>query len=610
MSNPNFKSKTRSDLSKPAFINKSRQDFRNELLNLARKNFSDKISDFSDMSLGGMFLDFAAVVGESLTNYLDYQINELDYEKATSEYNIINHLRKAGIDSNMTSPSSVSVDFYIFAAYDETTNIIHEERLPCIKKYTTLESEEGIKFVLMEDVDFTQGGYEIINNVLIGDTPYLTIKKGGICSSGEVTEETFFFEDDDTEDFLTASLSNDNVTSIISVFDNSLTPNEYKEVEFLSQDTVYEKVENSKQTTFKVIPAPFRFVKEVDFDSGLTSIRFGNGNNRIYEESVYTNPEEMTLPLLGRNYTNMFSLDPKKLISSESLGVSPAGRNITVRYKHGGGLEHNVQEESIKEILDLKYTFPLLDEENAEYTAIRDTVIASLSVINDNEAIGGTDPLPISDLRNMIPEGLKSQSRIVTHEDLIARLYTMPSDFGRVSKVAIIDNPYTKNSRDIYLTCKNNEDNYINASDAIKSNISSYLNEYRLIGDSFNIIDAKIYNFKIFLKIKVSSKYDPTDVVNNVKALIFSQSNEYKDLEIGEGINVNDIVARALNTPGVLTVTSNFKTIIRSVDFNTSASYSNNRFSSYEMYEDGIVYPPRGGIFELKSPDDIEIINS
>ena len=75
MSNPNFKSKLRSDLSKPTFINKNRQDFRNELLDLARSNFSDKIQDFSDMSLGGMFLDFAAVVGESLSHYIDFQIN-------------------------------------------------------------------------------------------------------------------------------------------------------------------------------------------------------------------------------------------------------------------------------------------------------------------------------------------------------------------------------------------------------------------------------------------------------------------------------------------------------------------------------------------------------
>ena len=37
-------------------------------------------------------------------------------------------------------------------------------------------------------------------------------------------------------------LNNENITKILSVFDNSSDLNEYKEVEFLSQDTIYEKV--------------------------------------------------------------------------------------------------------------------------------------------------------------------------------------------------------------------------------------------------------------------------------------------------------------------------------------------------------------------------------
>ena len=98
-----------------------------------------------------------------------------------------------------------------------------------------------------------------------------------------------------------------------------------------------------------------------------------------------------------------------------------------------------------------------------------------------------------------------------------------------------------------------------------------------------------------------------------VSSRIFQQMR-FETFQIGQGINVNDIISIALNIPGVLTINSNFKNIIRSVTTtiaNNGSSYSDNIFSAYENYEDGIVYPPRGGIFELKYPElDIEIINS
>ena len=51
---------------KNQYINKTFDDFRKELLTYARTNFKDQINDFSEASLGGMLLDFAAIVGDSL----------------------------------------------------------------------------------------------------------------------------------------------------------------------------------------------------------------------------------------------------------------------------------------------------------------------------------------------------------------------------------------------------------------------------------------------------------------------------------------------------------------------------------------------------------------
>ena len=60
------------------FIARDFESIRSQLLDTARTYFPDKIQDFSEPSVGGMFLDFAATVGDSLSFYLDHAFRELD----------------------------------------------------------------------------------------------------------------------------------------------------------------------------------------------------------------------------------------------------------------------------------------------------------------------------------------------------------------------------------------------------------------------------------------------------------------------------------------------------------------------------------------------------
>ena len=48
------------------YLNKDFQSFRDDLVNYARTHFSDKIQDFSENGLGGMFVDMSAYVGDFL----------------------------------------------------------------------------------------------------------------------------------------------------------------------------------------------------------------------------------------------------------------------------------------------------------------------------------------------------------------------------------------------------------------------------------------------------------------------------------------------------------------------------------------------------------------
>ena len=91
------------------FLSKDFDAFRAELLTYARTYFPDKIQDFSEASFGGLFLDMASFVGDSLSYYLDHQFTELNPLTAVERRNIVLHLRTVGVKVQGASPAAVNV---------------------------------------------------------------------------------------------------------------------------------------------------------------------------------------------------------------------------------------------------------------------------------------------------------------------------------------------------------------------------------------------------------------------------------------------------------------------------------------------------------------------
>jgi hypothetical protein len=602
---------------KNQYVNRSYNDFRNELLNHAGTYFSAQNRDFSTSSLGGMLLDFAAIVGDSLSFYVEQQFNELNPETATNTENVIKHLRNAGINNTTNSPSSVYVTFLIEVGATSSTNVTpNKNYLPIIKSGTRIISNNGIEFSLVEDIDFSSGyESEVGEEDASGNIETLILSKKGLCISGQVTSESLVFSNDTQNNFLTYELENEDVTDILLVIDEDL--NRYHEVEYLTQNTIYKKVDYSKDSYFEIVPAIFRFIRETNFANGRTILRFGNGDGAVLKDNILDNPEDILIPLKQTDYFSNKSLDPNKLLKSNSLGVSPKGKRVNIRYRHGGGQNHNVPVESIDEILEIKIIFPEISSETEDNVAKMTEVMESADVINEEEAVGGSDSLSLEELKLYIPNALKMQSRIITHEDLIGRIYTMPTNFGRINKVAAIDNPYSNGSKDLYVICKDINNFYIPASDAVKNNLSKYLNEFRLIGDNFNILDVGIFNFGIKIEIRVNEGYD-IDSVRADLAFRIVENMRFDALQIGESIDTNGLVNVALNTDGVTSVITNQKNMITSKttannffdeDTDDVLVYNDNFFNPISSYDEGFIYPDPGSIFEMRySANDIEII--
>ncbi len=593
------------------FSSQTFTDFRNELLQYASTFYKDQIVDFSEVSLGGMLLDFAAIVGDSLVFYAEQQFNELDYETATDPASIEKHLRRVNIKNSVSSPSSVYCTFSIEVPRDtsspEHALLPEAKLLPMIKKGTQVSSSNGINFILQEDVDFTKNQFiqEIGEENEDGTASSLFLSADGLCVSGNISQETFTFPDNENDFFLARELDNSNVTSIISIIDEE--NNEYYQVDYLTQSTIFKKVEDSNENYLAVFPAPRRFIREDSFQTGKTLVRFGNGKSKEIRDNMFSNPEDLLLPIKGKNNFSRVDLDPSTLLENSTFGISPKGSTITVTYKHGGGTSHNVRDGAINIVLDDPIVvFPnnndLLNSDDTTF------VIDSLSVVNKNKAVGGSDPLTLDELKAQIPNAIRSQSRIITHEDLIARIMTMPSDFGRINKAVALENNISAGSVDLHVICKDNEGFYTEASDAIKTNLSNYINEYRLIGSNFNILDVPVFNFGIAMKINVKSGFDPFEVIFDVNTRIV-ESMRFDLFQIGTPINVNDIIKIVETTDGVSNIITNRKSIIVSkteedsffdMDDLTTRTYNKNVFNPLMNYREGLIYPQRGGLFEMR----------
>ena len=141
------------------YLAKDFSGLRNSIQEYIENYYPDKISDFSESGLAGMFVDMAAYVGDSMSYYLDFQFNELDLESAVDIKNIQKHMRAAGVSSRGPSPATVEVSITISipSQYLSTGEYFpNTAYLPILRSGMTVVSNSGISFELIEDLDFNK----------------------------------------------------------------------------------------------------------------------------------------------------------------------------------------------------------------------------------------------------------------------------------------------------------------------------------------------------------------------------------------------------------------------------------------------------------------------
>ena len=596
------------------YLNKDFNSLRADLLEYVRTYYADRIKDFSEASLGGMFLDLAAYVGDVNSFYLDHQFSELNIDTAVEQINIERHLNSAGVRITGAAPAVVDVTCYIEVPAElvGSTYIPSPISLPVIEQGSVFTSNGNIGFELSEDIDFSETD---VNGALKATVSLASqnadnspatfiLAKKETCISGRRTTQAFTIGSTAVP-FRSITLSNESVTDVISVIDSD--GNEYYEVESLVQDTVFRAVDNATadrsfaKDSLRIIPAPRRFTKRMSLGSRLTTLQFGPGSATTLDNDILPDASKFAVPLYGKRTFSRFTLDPTQLLSTRTLGISPVNTTLTIDYRYGGGLSHNVSAGAIRTVSDLRISFP-----RAPSTALAASVRASLDVENLENAAGGEDAPSIDDLKLRVPAFRNSQSRIVTKEDLIARVYTLPSNFGRVFRAGLQPDPVNPLSTRLYIISRDDERKLIISPDSLKINLRTYLNQFRLISEAVDILDAKVLNVRIVFSVVVDPIAHPKSVLRNVTAKL----RAYFDIDnwqIDQPIVLDDINNLIFNTSGVVAVTD---LSVQNVAGNVSNhQYSDVRFDIRSATRKRMVLTSPGSIFEIRYPD-IDIIGS
>ena len=132
---------------------------------------------------------------------------------------------------------------------------------------------------------------------------------------------------------------------------------------------------------------------------------------------------------------------------------------------------------------------------------------------------------------------------------------------------------------------------------AVKENLKTYINEYRMLTDSVNLIDGFIINIGVDFDISIYKNYSQKDVllncVNELKT-IFSSDN----WQFNQAIYISDIELALAMVDGVASVQN------VTISNKCGGVYSNVSYDIAAATMNKIVYPSLDpAIFEVKFPD-------
>ena len=541
-----------------SYTSREFNSIKEDLVNYAQRYYASTYKDFNEASFGAMMLDLVAYVGDQLSFYVDYQANESFLDSAIEYKNVVRVAKQMGFKMPGAASSVGTCAFYAVIPANSSNGDPDLSYTPILRKGSLLSANNGLTFTLNEPVDFSRPENELTVarvNPTTGVPTHYAVKSFGQVISGQLLRKNLDVES--YERFLRIPLGVTNVIEVVSVIDTQ--GNVYYEVEHLTQDVVLSAEQNFDDdkdvvpSIMKIKPVPRRFITEFD-ESGNCFLQFGYGSADNLTTDVVADPADVVLDAHGRNYVSDTSFDPSNLIKSDKFGVVPTNTTLTVIYRANNVGEINVSAGSLTKVLSPDVVFKNRDDLVGSTVS---EIITSLEVENEEPILGDSELIQADEIRQRAQATFASQNRAVTKTDYISLCYRMPSKFGKIKRANIIqDSSALKRNLNMYVLSEDEGGNFTTANSTIKENLKVWLNQYRMLNDTIDVLDGKVINYGINFEIVADLNVNKYDVLSNcVEKLIDKLSVKNS---IGESIYISQIYKLLNEVPGVVDTTNVF----------------------------------------------------
>ena len=604
------------------YIDRDFSDFRNTLIEYSKTYFPNTYNDFTPDSTGMLFIEMASYVGDVLSFYLDNQVQETFIQYARETENLFNMAYMLGYTPKVTTAASVDIDFYQqLPAKTVSGSIVpdFDYALLITENATVTSNVDSTQQFIIEDViDFSSSSsldpttisvYQIAGT----DPTSFLLQKTRKAISSTIVSTPFTFAAGVRFD--TRTINDSNIIGVLDAFDSD--GNEWYEVPNLAQENVFDTIRNTNVNDPNVVDdatgndVPYllqlkqvqrRFVARFS-NTGSLQIQFGAGNFGDNDEEIVPNPDNvgLGLPFEKTKLTTAFS--PLNFVFTNTYGIAPSNTTLTVRYLTGGGVASNVESGvlSVVDTANIRFI-----NSNLSNTSLANTIFNSVAANNVLAADGGQDGDSVEELRQNTLGNFQNQLRTVTQEDYLIRAMSMPSNLGVIAmasvqstKVAEYETGTLPAILDLYVLSYDINTNLRTASSTLKTNLKTYLSEYRMINDAINIKDAFIINIGIVFDIVVRPNFNNNEVITRCITNLTTYFN-IKNWQINQPIILKDLYLILDKVEGVQTVKN------LSIDnlAGTSLGYSEYAYDVVGATLNDVVYPSIDPmVFEVKFPN-------
>jgi len=577
------------------YTHREYESIRADLMQIAERFYPDTFKDWSEASFGSLMIDAVAYVGDQLSFYLDYNVNESFLDTAYQYSNVLRHGRILGYKYTGRPSTYGKISLYVIVPASSTGIGPDTNYIPIVKRGSRFTSQNNLSFVLTENIDFANSKNPTVVatvDTTTGAPTFYAIKSEGNVVSGYFGEERVRIGA--YQQFLKIQLTATDVAEIISVTDSE--GNEYFEVDYLAQDMVLKEVGNTnyKNDNVPSILKPLLVSRKFVAERTRTNTYLQFGSGKTGETNVVADPQSVAMNIFGKDYVTSTTFDPTRLSRNESLGVVPSNTTLNVAYRVTNPANSNVSAGALNAVASARMDF---EDQPSLVPATTQTVINSLEISNEEPIVGDVSSPSSSEIKRRIFDTFPTQNRAVTQADYENVTYRMPAQYGSIKRCSAQKDPNSiKRNLNLYVVSEDSQGKLVKTNSTIKNNIKTWLNNFRMINDTIDILDPYILNIGIEFTMKATTGVDKFVLLDSaVNALAIKYSSP---LYIGEPFYISDIYSELKKVKGLLDVLT-----VKIVN-KTGANYSSANLDINEnLSPDGsYLVVPGNALVEIKFP--------